>query len=396
MPPKRSLRILLYGLLAVCVVLAVSLSRAQNQRVKSGLTVHEWGTFTSIAGHDGQAVDWLPLSGPADLPSFVEHFPGCAKCNLSGTVRMETPVLYFHAARAMTVSVKVSFAKGLITEWYPNASRVEPTSALSGVVLKNMQDGSIAWDSVTVNPSLKPDFPLEAGNSRYYAARDTSATPLRVTTRKGDQQEKFLFYRGVSSFLPPVSTTLTPDGKHLRVQNLGPDEIPNVVWFERRGKNIGYSIGRSVRSEMVLDAPELTGTCDSLKKDLEDLLVAQGLYPDEARAMVETWSDSWFEEGSRLIYIVPPQFVNTILPLSIHPAPTQTVRVFVGRSELITPATEKAVQSAFESGDGVTLKKYGRFLQPILKEMMQKTSDAEREKTLSAYLSSAPQYFAKN
>jgi hypothetical protein len=72
------------------------------------------------------------------------------------------------------------------------------------------------------------------------------------------------------------------------------------------------------------------------------------------------------------------------------------VRVFVGRFELITPATEKAIQTAFESGDDVKLRKYGRFLEPILMEMMQKTSDKESKKTLSAYLSTAPHYLAPN
>jgi hypothetical protein len=48
------------------------------------------------------------------------------KCGLGGTVRMETPVLYFYSPRETTVSVKVSFAKGTITEWYPHASAVEP------------------------------------------------------------------------------------------------------------------------------------------------------------------------------------------------------------------------------------------------------------------------------
>jgi len=93
--------------------------------------------------------------------------------------------------------------------------------------------------------------------------------------------------------------------------------------------------------------PELGSTIDELDRDLEGILVAQGLYHDEARAMVETWRNSWFEEGSRLLYIVPSAFVNEVLPLSIHPLPAQTVRVFVGRLELVTPATEKAVESAF-------------------------------------------------
>jgi len=38
--------------------------------------------------------------------------------------------------------------------------------------------------------------------------------------------------------------------------------------------------------------------------------------------MLESWKDSWFEEGSRLIYIVPRSFVDTILPLAIEPQPS--------------------------------------------------------------------------
>jgi hypothetical protein len=38
-----------------------------------GLVAHEWGTFTSVAGEDGSAVQWAPLSGTPDLPSFVKH-----------------------------------------------------------------------------------------------------------------------------------------------------------------------------------------------------------------------------------------------------------------------------------------------------------------------------------
>ena len=60
--------------------------------------VHEWGTFTSIAGADGTAVEWLPQAGPADLPCFVARHRFNVKGSLSGTVRMETPVVYFYAA----------------------------------------------------------------------------------------------------------------------------------------------------------------------------------------------------------------------------------------------------------------------------------------------------------
>jgi hypothetical protein len=61
------------------------------------LTVHEWGTFTSVAGEDGSAVDWDALGCKDDLPGFVNDFGYRGfKWQLTGTVRMETPVLYFY------------------------------------------------------------------------------------------------------------------------------------------------------------------------------------------------------------------------------------------------------------------------------------------------------------
>jgi hypothetical protein len=119
------------------------------------------------------------------------------------------------------------------------------------------------------------------------------------------------------------------------------------------------------------------------------MLVRQGLYLDEAQAMAETWRGSWFEEGSRLIYILPKTFVNGILPLSIQPAPAQIARVFVGRLELVTPATEKAVEAAFAAHDKATLEKYGRFLEPILQTMKTKESNRPMSQKLANYLSAA-------
>ena len=213
----------------------------------------------------------------------------------------------------------------------------------------------------------------------------TSSTPVRVKTAAGDQQEKFLFYRGVSTFSVPLSATLDTAGR-LRVKNHGDQQIPTTILFERRGERVGYRIGSALKEEAVLDPPELTSTIDELGRDLEGILVAQGLYQDEARAMVETWRDSWLEEGSRLLYIVPPAFVNQVLPLSINPVPAQTVRVFVGRLELVTPATEKAVETAFATQDAATLKASGRFLEPILVTMIKRETNPARAGRLQSYL----------
>ncbi|HEX9233607.1 MAG TPA: hypothetical protein VF863_04265 [Candidatus Acidoferrum sp.] len=94
--------------------------------------------------------------------------------------------------------------------------------------------------------------------------------------------------------------------------------------------------------------------------------------------MLLSWIDSWFEEGSRLIYIVPRAFVDRILPLKIDPQPAGIQRVFVGRMELVTPATQKAIVTALSSRDDATLAKYGRFLAPILETMIRKEPDPAR------------------
>src|SRR5580698_10952922 len=140
-----------------CGLLAFSLAgwTADEKHTAPDLTAHEWGTFTAIAGKDGRAVEWLPLGLPrfppsTDLPEFVEHIRDASfKRALRGTIRMETPVLYFYSPRDVTVSARVSFSRGLITEWYPHAARVQPSGVFRDTALNRLQtDGSIMWDDV--------------------------------------------------------------------------------------------------------------------------------------------------------------------------------------------------------------------------------------------------------
>ncbi|HYA63340.1 MAG TPA: hypothetical protein VED66_09050 [Candidatus Sulfotelmatobacter sp.] len=82
----------------------------------------------------------------------------------------------------------------------------------------------------------------------------------------------------------------------------------------------------------------------------------------------------------RLRYRIPP-------PTAFTPAPAQITRVFVGRLELITPATQQAVESAFATHDRVTLVKYHRFLEPILSSLLQSSTDPDRTRRLESYFS---------
>jgi hypothetical protein len=391
MKPKRSTQTVFAA--ALLFVLSFSLLHANPKQLpEPDLTVHEWGTFTSIAGPDGSSMGWLPLTGSTDLPSFVEHFRDVAfKGGLRGTVRMETPVLYFYSPRETTVSVDVSFVKGLITEWYPHADSVNPRLAPRDISLFNIKSsGAIAWNSVHIDPQGSADFPFDNSENQYFAARNTSSASLSVKTPSGPQREKYLFYRGVSAFSAPINAEVDADST-IHLQNQSAEEIPAAILFERRGAQLGYRMLGPLRDEGSYAPPELSASLDSLTTNLERLLISQGLFSDEAHAMVETWKSSWFEEGSRLIYIVPRRFIDSVLPLRITPAPATTTRVFVGRLELVTPATERAVESAFAANDQATLAKYNRFLEPILSTMIQKSTDQTRSAQLGRYLSDVSQ-----
>ena len=53
MTPKL-LRLIFCALLISCFTISSDLPARNARPVYAGLTVHEWGTFTSVAGRDGE------------------------------------------------------------------------------------------------------------------------------------------------------------------------------------------------------------------------------------------------------------------------------------------------------------------------------------------------------
>jgi hypothetical protein len=361
---------------------------------KNHLVVHEWGTFTSISGMEGVALEWRPLNGSTDLPGFVHTIQEGAKglrhpslkADLAATVRMETPVLYFYSDNEMDVSVKVDFPKGKITEWYPQARDVGT---------------SIDWGRLKVMPGAAINLPVEYRESHYYPARETDSAPVQVCATDGKlvQQEKFLFYRGVGTFDLPVSVKL--EGDHVALKNLGKDEIAHVIVFENRSGRIGYRLSDGLTGELTQARPELNKSTDSVVRELKRILVASGLYEKEADAMIKTWRDNWFEEGLRVFYILPRRTTDAVLPVTIEPRPTELVRVLVGRTELITPEMEKSVQRQVDllrvpsakvrENAAREIRKYGRFSEPILKRILETEKDSSIRHRIQQLIDQRPE-----
>ena len=113
--------------------------------------------------------------------------------------------------------------------------------------------------------------------------------------------------------------------------------------------------------------------------------------------MVNTWRSSWFgEEGTRLLYFVPQKLTDELLPLTVEPKPAETVRVLVGRLDLMSPEQEAAVtqvvkesaaarrvavEEARESGGQFkyplpeAVRKLGRLAEPALTRVRHVTAD---------------------
>jgi hypothetical protein len=355
----------------------------------SGVVVHEWGTFTAVSDRDGKTLVWRPLTVESDLPPFVHsvdkgntwrrlRYP--SKSNLFVRVRMETPVLYFYSGKATTLNVKVGFPDGVITEWYPRA-------------LSAGRKG-INWGEIRVRPNARVNLPHDRSENHYYPARETDASVVEVSRGQHVEHEKFLFYRGVGYFDLPLSVRL--EGNRVTIKNSHPENIGQVILFENTDGKIGYHVLDLENGTAEVERPVLNDQLDELRQDLRTMLLAKGLYEKEVDAMLNTWRDAWFEEGLRVFYVMPRKTTNAMLPITIEPKPVALVRVLVGRTEVITPEIEQAVTKqildlrdlpvAEKSRALKEMNKYGRFLEAILREILQHTTDPHLNKEVEMLL----------
>jgi len=341
------------------------------------LIVHEWGTFTSFSGSDGVRLDFRPLADE-DLPPFVlDRFlqaglPSFGKRMISTRLRMETPVTYFYTEHERDVNVRVDFPQGLLTEFYPPVVAMTPHFK-NGEHL-SIRNSSLDWGKVHLIPQdffqvniedndrarlieerlLGGMIPPAAGRNHYFHARETDSAVVQVhldadpklpRRPAGDFFEKFLFYRGIGNFELPLKLTASGGGKY-DLLNSGPDDIRSLFLVTADGNELRFAKFDQIASgkRQVLTQSTKPATMKELSEAVVQSLIDENLYEKEARAMVKTWQTSWFgETGTRLFYMVPTPITEKILPLKVEPKPAETVRVLVGRMEIMTPETEQKV-----------------------------------------------------
>ncbi len=362
----KTMPFVLVGLIAATVP-SFSKAPATTSRSGADYIAHEWGTFTSVQGSDGVQLEWNPFV-VEELPGFVYNamkprgrkmvLPAVnapIKLGFLARQRMETPVIYFYSGEPRKVTVDVNFPDGQFTEWFPQLTQLgsrPPLPARAGMA------SAMRWADVEIMPGNGADeakfFPKDETGSHYYAARETDASGIRITSPEGTSEyEKFLFYRGVAQFVAPLTVRHFGDNAEMiSLENKSAGQLGQFFIYAVRGGKaamikagvIDANVRNDVEFKFEKIARPLAEVRVELANEMRQALVSEGLYEREAAAMVKTWDDSWFgEPGTRVLYLLPQKWCDAALPLKLTPAPSELKRVFVGRAELITPAQEWAI-----------------------------------------------------
>jgi hypothetical protein len=392
------------GRLWLAAPLAVSIGigvAARSEMTTDDLVVHEWGTFLATSGSDGAALDGMYHEEHA-LPAFV-HARGRDQLRLpSAHLKGETPVIYFYTARPQSVRVTARFPRGVWTQWYPQAELVGPQ--LSAAPLPSaVRDGHITWSAEIIPddgraPAPAPAPPAAAKDALWNFAREVDAAFVRTTDRARKptavESERFLFYRGLGRASLPLRVA-AEDSRSLSLACDDPHGVRHVFVIRVAGGRGAFAclpdVGPGART--TTPVPSLEGALpleafgERIGHELVERLVASGLYRKEARAMVNTWRSSYFEtEGVRVLFVLPRPTTDALIPLHVAPEPKELVRVMVGRVEVLTPEREQAAElavRALASPDGAArdrayafLRDQGRYVEPILRRVLQTTTEA--------------------
>jgi hypothetical protein len=369
------------------------------QPVKAGpggdrLVVHEWGTFTTLQDDDGQElfginIDDEPVPGFVhNLEPYILNTPvlshdywmsrqkGAPPQHPQVSMRLETPVIYFYppagAKLPLKLDVQVKFKGGWLTEFYPNAWVRVPGAESKKFDFTNLTrntTGELAWRELQVGTEGKGPATQE---NVWLAPRRVAAVNV---TNNEDESEKYLFYRGVAQQNSAIKADTSSNGQQLTISpnfasmiTSGQTAvIPHIWLMETRAD--GTTAYRELGSlEVANDQQPLPRTITAarrfseadfsrdnrgkLEAEMHQALVSDGLFADEATAMLSTWQRAYFTSpGLRVFYVVPRVWTDAILPLTISGDPEIT-RVMIGRVELISDKQHELLEQLAKA-DGV-------------------------------------------
>ena len=102
----------------------------------------------------------------------------------------------------------------------------------------------------------------------------------------------------------------------------------------------------------------------ALREDMKQVLVAEGLFVDEAEAMLNTWEVSYFRtEGLRLFFNLPQSWTDRVLPLTVSGVETETKRAMIGRIEMVSDQQHKLLKQLSNAPASTSKWFYGKWFE---------------------------------
>lgn len=392
-------------------------AKRDEAALQSDLVVHEWG---AMQHHVGTATSEFDLIGEdqSDLPSFVEVW--ARQRPAQGPQIMLKPIIYFYTQTKQTVDVSVRYPEGILTQWYPQVSLFTPQRnhrVRPGAAKDLPRDGALSWLKVKLDPKSNDSAfaNVDPNHPWWHIARETDAVPVTVTTplrsgaRGQSSTERFLFYRGAGAYKPMVMPKREKPGVDLSV-TVPFSQIDLRGVFLVRVNDSGAIITHAplLRAQGTLElagAEQVMPTeqaAKTAKAQFIESLEAAGLFPKEAAGLVKIWGDEMFTTpGERLIYLMPNNEVERVMPLTINPEPTHTVRTLIGWVELATPEGEKRIKDLIEklgsedpaerSDADQQLRQLDRFAEAILRRTLETTEDTSKRNQIEQILADLAQ-----
>ncbi len=297
--------------------------------------VHEWGLIAlDVTGAQDVAARLA-----ADLPDFIRTLAG-EDVRFSAPPTLK-PILYFYpeGTTPFCPDIEVSIPCGRVQYYLPPGELQRADSLF--------WRHNVFWNRVGDPAHARP---VPAGHW-IEKARDTDALWLDVTLNRTEtlpdgttrteavrETERFLFYDGQIPYVSPLQVERDEGG--IRVTHAGTAPIHDLLLVVNGAG--GTRIARVPRLQAgetcLLSADHVDAPAERLAMTLQ----TAGLYEKEANGMAQIWREDLFSrEGEWLLWRLDPSTVDAMMPLSIDPAPLETVRVHLVCAPVVTGLRER-------------------------------------------------------
>ena len=352
------------GLLAILSAAGAALGQTQARAPQGGVpeagpprkgfAVHEWGVFTVYSDVETANIDvrheW------ADLPKFVfgrmvqrvEPFYG----------PVLKPVIHFHTEESFDFVLDVGLPGGRAAVWWPAAERyAHPKTKTETLQFRG------STRTYRVQGGREPGLETVPDGHWFEALRKVGAATLFVSGSRTRavpghvwHRENFLFYDGLVPAPDCVRTRI--EGGKVLLDSRVDHAVFDVTVVDRR------EAGKVRVARLEKLAPRAAGVAPEfleMKADdaprgcaarLTEQLAAAGLNPDEAASLAGIWRAGFFERpGLSMLYRLPQERYDRMLPLTVAPTPEKVVRVGLVLHPQCEPVTREAVDRILRDFD---------------------------------------------